>query len=263
MSIISERTSRASSLVAGAEGAALAGRIGVAVLRKAVSVLHSALVDGDAEVVREEPALGELGSAGVDGSVVTAAAAVVPGLAALGVGVLASVVLLLAGILADTGDAAAAKGLAELGVGLEVELELVAGLEVNGDVVAGNDGDLDATDGVARAVSEPPAGRLLADTGRRRRDDGDRGGGRGGLGGAREGRHGSGTGLVTLGSLLCEAVLLGAGSLALARAGAVAADVTAPGLEVHAAGRAGPSSVLQAGTDLELAAVVGLGSPQE
>lgn len=245
------------SLVLAAKDAALVVGKNVPVLPDAVLQLDLALVEGDGEGVAEEEALGDIGSLGVGST----SAAVVVSLAALGVDILALSVLLLASFVASAGEAALAEPLTAARVGLGVELELVAGLEILKDIVAGDDGDLNATNGVSGSVVEEPAGRLLADTGRRRRDDGDRGSGGSRGRRARVGGNGGGSGLPSLGLLLLVAVPLAARAL-LARAavGAVARNILAPSLEFVAAGTAGEAGTLETGVNLESTSVAGLGA---
>ena len=191
--------------------------------------------------------------AGADVPPAGAAGAAVGGLAALCVDGDAVVVLGLAGVCAGVGDLCARVAGAAAAVAVGVQLEGVV-CEVVAQVVAGDDGQLDAADGVAGPVAVLVAGGLLADVGDGR-DGALRGGGGGRSrgGGAGHGDGLGGRGLAALGGLVGEAVLLVEdGALAAGRA--IVADVAAPAGEVEAVHGAGEAGVLQAGGDLDLAA---------
>lgn len=112
-------------------------------------------------------------------------------LAALSVGVDASSVLVVASLLASTWDSVLGVGWALLGVGIVVDLEVVAALVVAVVVVAGQAWKLNVTKGIITSVTLGWAVRLLAHT--VRSWDWDDSGGRGGGGGASSGGGGGST----------------------------------------------------------------------
>lgn len=253
------------SLPTRAPSATLAGTSDIPVLGQTVVVLVLALVGGTAVIV------GPGGRARVKVAAVAARLAkeLVPevglvaaarGLAALGVGVDALVVLDLAGVGAGVAALGTRVAVTLVGVDLGVELEGVLGVVVL-EIVAGHDGQLDAADGVAGAVAVEPRAGLLADVGH---------GGDGALGGSGRGRGGGGL----LGSCACRSARdrdrLGGRGVSLGRVlgdavtlaklgdlqradGTVVVNVTAPAGEVEALKGCGPTSVLEAGSKLDLA----------
>lgn len=183
-------------------------------------------------------------------------------LAALGVDSIALLVLLLAGVSAGVAALGTLVDLALAGVLVVVELEGVLAPVVK-QVVAADQGQLDATDGLARGVAVLVVGGLLADVGGLRSASGGDGrlgaAGLGSAGGrARIDAGGDGRRLGGNGSVLVEAGLLVA--LALKAAGVGVAellDAAAPLGEVEAVQDTGPASLLEARGDVASTGLVG------
>lgn len=181
------------------------------------------------------------------------------------IGVLALLILLLAGFPADVGAAVPGERGALAAVRVDVELERVAG-EVVLQVVAAHNGQRDAGNGLVGSVTPPVVCGLLADVGRlgraRRRGGCGRCGRRGDEAGRAGGGDGRGRGDFDAGRLvLVPASLLVA--LGRAGAGAVTAeaellDLDTPSAELEALLDAGPSGQLEAGCQLKSACLGGI-----